>query len=117
MSLEELIEQVKNGTCPFTGKPYDCARCEIKPKAHEEFHGSRKLHCGLCITHPLSYRMGGWDVPLEYFDPSDRREAMPQLARLLQFGVEQIPFGDCDFDHYCFKHGCVGHPQESEVAK
>lgn len=112
MDIETILVKVKNGTCPFTNEPYNCARCEVKPELQR---CPRTMHFCLCITRPLHFGAQGWRDTLKCFDKQDRPAAKEILTKLLQLGVESIPIG-CDFDHFCFKHGCVGHPQESEAS-
>lgn len=113
MSINEILEAVRGGkVCPFTKKPYDCARCEAEKYRTDWLNkGEHTCHIGLCITRPLDEGLKGWRDTLRYFEPSDRKEARELLTELLKFGVEQIPFG-CDFEHFCFKRGCDGHPMK-----
>lgn len=116
MTLEEITDRVEHGGCPFTGRYYNCARCKFKPDKTECRGGSRMFHVHLCITQPLTHMRGGWEKLLQYFNRKDRNNAQEQIARLLQFGVESIPISEeCDFSHFCFKHGCVGHAVASEA--
>ena len=112
MELHEIENAVKTGVCPFTQKAYDCGKCDHNPR-NTTPHGPMSLHFGLCITRPLHYGTKGWRDTLKYFERRDRDEAQKILSRLLQMGVEQIPVGSCDLDHFCFKHGCVGHTTEN----
>ena len=98
MSLNEILDAVKGGTtCPFTKKPYDCARCEYKKYRTDWFNkGKHTCHFGLCITVPLHDGANGWRRVLKYFEPKDRKEARELLTQLLKFGVEMVPFGECD---------------------
>lgn len=116
MSIEEVLEAVKNGTCPFTKKQYDCACCECEKYSTDWMNkGEHTIHLGLDITRPLAYGERGWRDTLRFFEPRDRKAARQMLTMLLQHGVEQIPIGNCDAAHFCFKRGCDGHKVESEV--
>ena len=118
MNIEEILEAVKSGTCPFTKKQYDCARCESEKFMTNWLNkGEHTFHFGLNITRPLTYGERGWRNTLCYFEPRDRKAARQILTMLLQYGVEQVPIGNCDAAHFCFKSGCDGHKQESEVVK
>lgn len=113
MSLQEIIEAVERGVCPFTKKPYDCARCESKNFMTDWLNkGEHRRHFGLCITRPIQYGAQGWRDTLKYFEPCERKEAKKLLARLLELGVGQIPIGNCDREHFCFRSGCDGHKME-----
>lgn len=112
MELHEIENAVKTGVCPFAQKTYDCGKCEHNPSKISP-HGTMSMHFGLCITRPLHYGEKGWRDTLKFFEPRERDEAQKVLSRLLQMGVELIPVGSCDLDHFCFKHGCVGHTIEN----
>lgn len=113
MTLEELLERVENGTCPFTGKAYNCARCKGHSMSDERWTGARTLHICLCITQPLTHRHEGWDNVLQYYPREDRNAIQEGFARLLQLGVENVPMSsECGFDHFCFKKGCIGHTKK-----
>lgn len=119
MSINEILDAVKNGeTCPFTKKPYDCARCDSgKYRTDWLNKGKHSCHIGLCITAPLHEGVNGWRRVLKFFEPKDRKAARELLAELLRFGVEQVPIGECDKEHFCFVRGCDGHKVEGEVAR
>ena len=119
MSINEILDAVQNGkVCPFTKKPYDCARCDAAQYRTDWLNkGKHKCHMAVCITQPLHFGESGWRNTLRFFDAKDKKEARQIITRLLQFGVEYIPFGDCDREHFCFRRGCDGHKCEGEVAE
>lgn len=114
IGLNEIVELLRHGTCPHTGKPYDCARCEWK-EPPMRVGVSYCVHFAACITHPIDGR--GWKDLLRNFDREDRPEAQRLLSEALQLGATCIPIGDCDAAHFCFKHGCVGHHDGEEARK
>jgi len=108
VNIATLPETLRTGTCPFTGKPYACARCDFKRTRLP--YGMTIVHTSLCITGPIDGR--GWRDVLRFFDYRDRPEAKKLIGQLLQLGAETIPVGACDLEHFCFKHGCMGHPEK-----
>ena len=119
MSIEEILEAVKSGTCPFTKQQYDCAMCECEKYRTKRGVGVFTCHLGLDITRPLTQGEKGWRDVLRFIQPEYRKAARQILTMLLQHGVEVIPIGGCDSEHFCFKRGCDGHTPktESEVTK
>ena len=116
MSIDQLPSLLQNGVCPFTGKQYDCARCTHNPTRHECPAVGETSHFNLCITHPIDGR--GWRPLLTFFDRRERDRAKQTISWLLQLGATCLPVGNCDTDHFCFRHGCIGHPhKESEAAQ
>lgn len=117
MSINEILDAVSNGKiCPFTKKPYDCARCKAENyKTDWTNKGTHIRHLGLCITQPLEFGEEGWQDVLCFFHPPHRNAARKIITELIKFGVEQVPISACDFEHFCFKRGCDGHKSESEV--
>lgn len=119
MNINEILDAVTSGKiCPFTKKPYDCALCKAKNyKTDWTGKGAHTFHLGLDITRPLTFGEKGWRDILDFFVPQHREEAREIIAKLLKCGVETVPMGNCDFEHFCFKRGCDGHKCESEVKK
>lgn len=117
MSINEILDAVSNGKiCPFTKKPYDCVNCKAEKYTTDWTNkGSYTCHFGLCITRPLTFGEKGWRDTLRFFHSPHRNEARKIITELLKFGVEQVPIGACDFEHFCFKRGCDGHKCESEA--
>lgn len=117
MNIGEILDAVSSDKiCPFTKKPYDCVNCKAeKYKTDWTGKGAHTSHLGLCITRPLQFGEKGWRDTLCFFLPQNREKAREKITKLLKFGVEQIPIGNCDFEHFCFKRGCDGHKCESEV--
>ena len=113
---DALIDKLKNGTCPFTGQHYDCARCELKPEYHQipgDTPGTHELHMCFCITRfakgqttkkemkqiAQGFIMDGGGHPLP-------ETLLDYFSELYRYGVEVIPM--CDCERFCFKHGCMG---------
>lgn len=118
MNLEDILEAMKNGICPFTKKPYDCARCDFEQYKTDWFnHGVHTCHMALYIGRPLLDGARGWRDTLRYFEPQDRKGARTLIESLLKMSVEYVPIGNCDFEHFCFRRGCNGHKIETEAAK
>lgn len=118
MSIEQMLKAVESGVCPFTKKPYDCARCDSKKFMTDWLNkGGHTCHFGLDITRPLTLGNKGWRDTLRFFERQDRAEARRVLTQMLKFGVEVIPVGNCDLEHFCFVRGCDGHKVEGEVAR
>lgn len=103
MSINEILEAVQSGgICPFTKKPYDCARCDAEKYRTEWLNkGKHTCHVGLCITRPLQFGGRGWRDTLRFFEPKDRKAARELITQLLKFGVEQVPIAGCDKEHFC----------------
>lgn len=119
---EPLIQKVKNGTCPFTGQRYDCARCELNPENHpipvKDQPGLSEVHCCFCITRFAT----GQTTKIEMrrlakgFTIDGRNPTVNQLLEyfreLYALGVQVIPM--CECERFCFKHGCRGDGQQKE---
>lgn len=111
------IERIKTGTCPFTGRPYDCGRCEEYSKL--EFHrGPGVLHIGLCFDGPLADGKTGMRY-LHKLVGGNKTCTIDECAdyfwELYRNGADHVPVGECD--RFCYRRGCMGHPaKESEAA-
>ena len=120
---EPLIHKVKNGTCPFTGQRYDCARCELKPEEHpipsQKRPGFSEIHCCFCITRfatgqttkPEVMRLAKGFTREDGSHPRSD-ELLEYFRDLYRYGVEVIPL--CKCERFCFRHGCRGDGQPKE---
>ena len=118
---EPLIEQLKTGTCPFTGKTYNCERCEIKPEYNryptgEEGHTTMRIGLSLCITGFVTGRIGKRELnkTAKWFTMDDGRNPSPEylleyFKELYRLGANVIPLHECS--NFCFRHGCMGEKQ------
>ena len=106
------LERLKNGICPFTGKRYDCGRCE----AHETLkhpEGTYGMHIGMNFDGMLLDGKTGQRRLHKYvggkaactFD-----ECVDYFADLFQLGATVVPVGVCD--RFCYRRGCMGHADE-----
>lgn len=109
-----LIEQLKTGTCPFTGKRYDCGRCEkfeklefAEPPAglHISMSFDGYLSDGKRGMKELHKIVGGKKVCTE-------QECANYYWDLYRLGADTVPVGECD--NFCFRRGCMGHHKEKE---
>ncbi len=119
---EPLIEQVKNGTCPFTGKRYDCARCDLDPESipiPAAEPGFREMHMCFCIerfatgqtTKGEMRRIASGFVTDDGKHPTPTA-LMDYFRTLYSCGVKVIPM--CHCDRFCFKHGCKGMTKKGD---
>lgn len=112
-----MIDVLKNGTCPFTGKTYDCGRCEAY-KTLEHPMGASTLHiCFFFGDAILDGRRG-----LNYLRKVVGKEHIlhevgEYFTTLYRMGADHIPIGDKPCDRFCFRRGCMGHPTEKGGAK
>ena len=106
-----MIDLLKKGKCPFTGKPYDCGRCEAY-KTLQHPKGASTLHISFYFgdairdgKRGLNYlrKVVGKDCTL--------REVDEYFTALFQMGADHVPIGDL-CDRFCFRRGCMGHPME-----
>ena len=113
---EPLIEKLKNGTCPFTGRGYDCARCELDPeeiKMPSDTPGMYEVHMQFCITRFVHGQTTKKEMKqvANMFVEDDGSHPTPEyllgyFRDLARFGVEVIPM--CNCERFCFRHGCKG---------
>lgn len=105
-----MIDKIKNGICPFTGRRYDCGRCEVY-KGLKQPQGGHTAH--ICLDFDDAIRDGkrglkwlqravGKQHPLS--------EVEEYFSTLYQLGATTHPIGECD--RFCFRRGCMGHPHE-----
>jgi hypothetical protein len=103
------LENIKSGVCPFTGKPYDCGRCEEYSKL--EFHkGPGVLHVGLCFDRYLADGKTGMRHLHNIVGGKDTctiDECADFFWEMHRRGAEYIPFGECN--NFCYRRGCMGH--------
>lgn len=115
---DPLIEQLKTGVCPFTGKNYNCERCEIKPEFNryptgEEGHTIMRIGISLCITGFVTGRIGKRELrqTTKMFTTNDGKNPTPEalleyFKELYRLGANVIPLHECN--NFCFRHGCMG---------
>ena len=108
---DKLLEQLKHGTCPFTGQTYNCERCEIKPEYEK---GPHVLHMSFCITGFVEGKIGKLELgrTARAFRMDDGRRPTPTwlleyFKKLYRLGAKVIPMSD-NCKNFCFKHGCMG---------
>lgn len=111
-----MIDTLKNGTCPFTGKPYDCGRCE-KYKTLEHPKGGFTTHINLYFGDAIRDGKQGLKwlrkiVGKEYTE----HEVEEYFTALYRMGADRVPVGDL-CDKFCFRRGCMGHPKEGGGAR
>jgi hypothetical protein len=113
---DKIIDELKNGTCPFTGQRYDCARCEITPERHDipsETPGMHQIHMNFCINQFVKgytttaelKRLARGFVKENGKKPTGR-ELLEWFVELHKYGVEVLPM--CECKRFCYKHGCMG---------
>lgn len=109
-----MVGTLKNGKCPFTGKPYNCGNCEVyKTIGFPQGNGPYGLHMSLSFGAAIKdgkrglkwlQKMVGKEHTLdeveEYFTEGFRR------------GADHHPIGECD--RFCFRRGCMGHPHKED---
>lgn len=109
-----MIELLKNGTCPFTGKRYDCARCEEYTKLKRSEHvGGGAVNFNLALYFADAIRDGKRGIKWlhKYSSPNCTLAETERLyAGLYQLGATHYPIGNCD--RFCFRRGCMGHTAE-----
>lgn len=112
----QMIDTLKNGTCPFTGNPYDCGRCEAY-KTLEHPMGTATLHIAFFFgdairdgKRGLNYlrKVVGKDYTLHEVDE--------YFYALYRMGADHVPIGEL-CDRFCFRRGCMGHQTEKGGAK
>ena len=119
---DPLLDKLKNGTCPFTGQRYDCARCELKPENRpipsQKRPGFSEIHCFFCITRfatgqttKIEMRRIAKGFIMDGRTPTVN-ELLEYFRKLYALGVEVIPM--CECERFCFKHGCRGDGQPKE---
>lgn len=108
---DKLLEQLKHGTCPFTGQTYNCERCEIKPEYEK---GPHVLHMSFCITGFVDGILGKRELKrtAKAFVMDDGTHPTPEkllayFKELYRLGVNVIPMSD-NCKNFCFKYGCMG---------
>jgi hypothetical protein len=109
-----MINVLKNGTCPFTGKPYDCGKCDLC-KTLKQPKGAFTLHISLYFGDAILDGKRGikWlrkAVGAEHTE----REVEEYFTALFRMGADHVPIGDL-CDKFCFRRGCMGHPKEGGV--
>lgn len=114
----ELIEILKNGICPHTGKRYNCLRCD-GAKPHDLMNqGVHIVHCGFAVENSFA----GFNDPLTRWNKlasvftgvHSGRELREYFLKLHLLGVEFIPMSD-ECDSFCYKTGCRGHLKKTEA--
>ena len=106
-----MIDVLKKGACPFTGKPYDCGRCETY-KTLKLPMGRSTIH--ICLYFGDAIRDGKrgikWlrkMVDTEYTE----HEVEEYFTELFRMGADHVPVGKL-CDKFCFRRGCMGHKKE-----
>ena len=113
---DPLLDKLQNGTCPFTGQRYDCARCELEPENHpilSDEPGWSIVHCYFGITRFATgqttkremRRIAKGFTVQNGLNP-DPEYLLEYFRELYKYGVEVIPM--CNCERFCFKHGCRG---------
>lgn len=107
-----MIDVLKNGKCPFTGKPYDCGRCEAY-KTLQPPKGASTLHIALYFGDAIRDGKRG----LNYLRKAvgyehTLREVDEYFTALYRMGADRVPMGDPLCDRFCFRRGCMGHQTE-----
>ena len=115
-----LLDRLKTGICPFTGRRYDCARCETKPErrpipggAPGVYLGVYELHLAFCITRFATGQTTAQELKriargfaAEDGAAPEPNELLAYFRELYRLGVEKIPM--CQCKRFCFRHGCMG---------
>ena len=110
-----LVDQLRNGTCPFTGRRYDCARCEEFRNIDRSGTGPWDMHISMDFDGYLAdgkrgikdlHRMVGGNKTCT------QQECADYFWQLYHLGAETVPVGDCD--NFCFRRGCMGHERLGE---
>ena len=107
----------KDKICTFTGKEYDCSRCE----GHREDwtdKGTRSTHMGHSVSGPIRRNKAkDWRGMAKYMTKDDGspvtgEEIQIEFMRYHAKGWETIPLKQCD--RWCYKNGCQGHKEASQ---
>lgn len=111
----DFLKELKEGKCPFTGKPYDCANCKdkfptaefptVQPPPGKKFVERR--HMGLYIRQGVEQGEAGWRRTLSFID-GDPKEMRRELEKLIELGVHVLPINE-KCDKWCYRDGCHGH--------
>lgn len=114
-----MLERIKHGTCPFTGKPYDCSRCETYKDlklfggqnhfggtAHLSIYFGEAIRDGKRGIRWLKKMVGGDYTP---------KQIEEYFTALFMRGSDHHPVGECD--RFCFRKGCMGHVREGGEKK
>ena len=123
MNLEDIdaYQTIKNGTCPHTGKPYDCARCAFVPPPHKP-GVPYKIHFCLSVAGPIKsaeYDKTAWHRLSKLVELGGHKSTPSEVRKLFTalhlLGVDMLPTGGCD--NFCYRHGCLGHEEKGADAK
>ena len=107
-----MIDTLKNGTCPFTGKPYDCGRCETY-KTLKIPMGKSMLHIGFYFGDAIRDGKRGLNHLRKVVGKEHTlREVDEYFTALYRMGADHVPFGEGSCDRFCFRRGCMGHQKE-----
>ena len=114
--MNNIIEQLTTGKCPFTGKTYNCERCNVTPEPHpipSDTPGFSEIHLQFCITRFAEGKTTRKEMIqiAKGFIAEDGSHPTPEelltyFQKLYRLGVEVIPM--CSCKRFCFKHGCMG---------
>ena len=107
-----MLERMKTGKCPFTGKPYDCSRCEVYKDLKNPENAPYNLHMSLYFGEAITDGTKGlrWlkKVVGRQYSFDDLRE---YFGGMYQLGATHHPIGECD--NFCFRKGCMGHAKQA----
>ena len=100
--------------CQFTGKEYDCARCD---GYREDWcgKGTHSIHMGHSVSGPIRRNTKkDWREMAKYMTRDDGgrmtgEEVQIEFMKLHAKGIETIPLKNCD--RWCYKNGCQGHAE------
>ena len=107
----ELVERLKVEKCCFTGKVFDCGRCQLQPERIKPPCG---IHMGICIDGYIED-----NAPMREYNRLAKgfnnkaitgRVLREYFCQLYALGVRIIPVGECS--RFCYRHGCMGHKVE-----
>lgn len=103
--MSNLIEQLKTGKCPFTGKTYNCERCNVEPEEHpipSDTPGMHELHMRFDITRFAEGQTTKTEMKqiATGFTKEDGTHPKPDelleyFRQLYRLGVEVIPMCNC----------------------
>ena len=104
-----MIDVLKNGTCPFTGKPYDCGRCETY-KTLKIPMGESTIHICLFFGDAIRDGKRGLNYLRKVVGKEHTlHEVEEYFTALYRMGADHHPIGNL-CDRFCFRRGCMGHP-------
>ena len=111
-----MTEILKHGKCPFTGKPYDCGRCDVH-KSFKGLTGPHTIHMNLYFKDAIQDGLRGvrW-LKKVVGGKYTLDEVRAYFTELFMMGATCVPIGDL-CDRFCFRAGCQGHPSVTEGKK